>query len=165
MPRFNASHPFAQRDRKVASRFTLSAFPSRMRARVNAELLGEFLLGDTPRLPAVRNPLGHGGTLRKRTEAEKAAHSRHVVDAELRVPLLPIDHGHHVAPDDFGESKVPQPTTSVPSFGEKTTDFYFVSIPSLPGQNRAMRPDVRGCFCEELPVHFPTQKSPTCSVR
>ena len=90
------------------TRCPLSAFPPRQRARINANLAGEFLLRHAERFAMIGQAMRQSVSILKRIESEKLDHSGHVIDARGAVALLPIDDAHLVATDHFGHVDLPK---------------------------------------------------------
>jgi len=94
--------------KKVCGRLPFTSLPPRKRARVHADLLGEFLLRHAERFAMTDQTMCHCVSILEGIETEKLDHAGHVIDARGAVAFLPIDDAHLVATDDFGRVDLPK---------------------------------------------------------
>lgn len=88
---------------KFSMGFSLSTLPPGKGARVDPEMPGKLLLGDSACLAVADDLLGQRVTLLKWVESEKFDDFGHVIDARGGISLLPIHYRHLIAADDFGD--------------------------------------------------------------
>jgi len=119
-------HGGKHRHEKESSWLPLASLPFGERAWIDPDFGRERPLRLSLGSAEVDQPLGQSRTDFKRIEAKELDHSRHVVHLrEGGVALLPVDHRHLVASDDFRGIGLPQPEVE-PTFADHLADGLWV---------------------------------------